>query len=174
MFQQIIEFCRTRFTSRVRGANWRRGSYRRALEEEVTRLRAQNRALVNSILGVAGIPPMRVAPHSAVVGATLTSSGRPKGRAYVGKSEAANRNTRPVSEFVAADGETKASRQPETNRPAGRELQMPCALCGAVLTEENYVPEEVITVPAGVRTVRVANGQEVITIVGALELKTPP
>jgi len=49
-----------------------------------------------------------------------------------------------------------------------------CSACGAVLTEENYVPEEVVTVPAGVRTVRAANGQEVITIVGALELKTPP
>jgi ribosomal protein L37AE/L43A len=49
-----------------------------------------------------------------------------------------------------------------------------CEACGAVLTEENYVPEEVVTVPAGVRTMRAANGQEVITIVGALELKTPP
>ncbi|MGH9780380.1 MAG: hypothetical protein ACRD33_01055, partial [Candidatus Acidiferrales bacterium] len=49
-----------------------------------------------------------------------------------------------------------------------------CAVCGALLTEENYVPEEVITVPAGVRTARVANGQEVVTVVGALELKTPP
>ncbi|HXT85469.1 MAG TPA: hypothetical protein VN745_00470 [Verrucomicrobiae bacterium] len=67
-----------------------------------------------------------------------------------------------------------ASRQPDTNRPAGRELQTCCATCGAVLTEENYVPEEVVTVPAGVRTVRAANGQEVVTIVGALELKTPP
>ena len=51
---------------------------------------------------------------------------------------------------------------------------VPCATCGALLIEENYVPEEVIAVPAGVRTVRVANGQEVITMVGALELKTPP
>ena len=49
-----------------------------------------------------------------------------------------------------------------------------CAACGAVLLEENYVPEELITVPGAVRTMRVANGQEVITIVGALELKTPP
>src|SRR5215472_4616195 len=49
-----------------------------------------------------------------------------------------------------------------------------CSACGAVLAEENYVPEEVVTVPAGVRTLRAANGQEVITIVGALELKTPP
>jgi len=59
-----------------------------------------------------------------------------------------------------------ASPAPQTN--------VPCPTCGALLTEENYVPEEVITVPAGVRTVRVANGQEVITMVGALELKTPP
>ncbi|MHB8541774.1 MAG: hypothetical protein ACYDCD_12670 [Candidatus Acidiferrales bacterium] len=49
-----------------------------------------------------------------------------------------------------------------------------CAMCGALLGEENYVPEELITVPSGVRTTRVANGQEVVTIVGALELKTPP
>ncbi|HLW83380.1 MAG TPA: hypothetical protein VKS20_15180 [Candidatus Acidoferrales bacterium] len=75
---------------------------------------------------------------------------------------------------ATADDKSNASRQPDTNRPTGRELQMPCAMCGALLTEENYVPEEVITVPAGVRTVRVANGQEVITVVGALELKTPP
>jgi len=72
------------------------------------------------------------------------------------------------------DENRKTSRQPDMNRPAGRELQMECAACGALLTEENYVPEEVITVPAGVRTTRVANGQEVLTIVGALELKTPP
>lgn len=62
---------------------------------------------------------------------------------------------------------------PPTASPAPQS-NVPCATCGALLTEENYVPEEVITVPAGVRTVRVANGQEVVTMVGALELKTPP
>ena len=42
--------------------SWRlRGNYARALEEEIARLRAENRGLVNSILGLAGIPPMRVA-----------------------------------------------------------------------------------------------------------------
>jgi hypothetical protein len=56
----------------------------------------------------------------------------------------------------------------------GPQTNVSCGTCGALLTEENYVPEEIVTVPAGVRTVRVANGQEVITIVGALELKTPP
>ena len=63
----------------------------------------------------------------------------------------------------------------ETPRgPENSTGQTDCAACGALLTEENYVPEEVITVPAGVRTARVANGQEVLTIIGALELKTPP
>ncbi|HLW83381.1 MAG TPA: hypothetical protein VKS20_15185 [Candidatus Acidoferrales bacterium] len=127
MFQQMTSVWRL-IGSRVRGANWWRGSYTRALEEEVERLRAQNRALVNSILGVAGIPPMRVAPHSAVVKARRGSPGRPKDRPCAGKSEAANRNTGPVSEFAAADGEPKASRQPDTNRPAGRELQPAAAL----------------------------------------------
>lgn len=32
--------------------------YTRALEVEVARLRAENRALLNSILGIAGIPPV--------------------------------------------------------------------------------------------------------------------
>jgi hypothetical protein len=34
--------------------------YTRALETEVGRLRAENRALLNSILGIAGVPPLPV------------------------------------------------------------------------------------------------------------------
>ncbi|MFZ0738980.1 MAG: hypothetical protein WAM96_17930, partial [Candidatus Acidiferrales bacterium] len=34
--------------------------YTRALEDEVSRLRAENRALVNSIIGIAGIPPLKI------------------------------------------------------------------------------------------------------------------
>jgi len=49
-----------------------------------------------------------------------------------------------------------------------------CTGCGALLTEEDFVAVEVITVPAGQTRLRVPNGQEVITIVGGLELKTPP
>jgi hypothetical protein len=70
-----------------------RTRYARALEEEIARLRAENRALINSILGVAGIPPMRVATREAAaialhsredgfVGARLASPGRPEGRPY--------------------------------------------------------------------------------------------
>ena len=35
-----------------------RSSYIRLLEEEVSRLRAENRALMNSLLGTAGFPPV--------------------------------------------------------------------------------------------------------------------
>jgi hypothetical protein len=35
-----------------------RSDYVRLLEEEVSRLRAENRALVNSLLGTAGFPPV--------------------------------------------------------------------------------------------------------------------
>jgi hypothetical protein len=46
---------------------WRRWTatrYTRLLETEVARLRAENRALLNSILGIAGIPPVTVAMPS--------------------------------------------------------------------------------------------------------------
>ncbi|HVB87466.1 MAG TPA: hypothetical protein VNK23_12470 [Candidatus Dormibacteraeota bacterium] len=49
-----------------------------------------------------------------------------------------------------------------------------CAECGALLSEEDFVAAETITVPAAQTRLRVPNGQEVITIVGGLELKTPP
>ena len=49
-----------------------------------------------------------------------------------------------------------------------------CEDCGAVLTEENYVAAEAVAVPTAQTRLRVPNGQEVITIVGGLELKTPP
>jgi hypothetical protein len=51
---------------------WRRVTatrYTRALEAEVARLRAENRALLNSILGIAGVPPITVLPDSVSIGA---------------------------------------------------------------------------------------------------------
>jgi len=38
--------------------NLLRSSYVRLLQEEVSRLRAENRALMNSLLGTAGFPPV--------------------------------------------------------------------------------------------------------------------
>ena len=51
----FLDLCR-RVAARMRI----RTRYTRALEDEVARLRAENHALVNSILGVAGIAPMRM------------------------------------------------------------------------------------------------------------------
>lgn len=47
-FQEVIE----------RVANAFRGRYVHALEDESARLRAENRALLNSLLGTAGIAPL--------------------------------------------------------------------------------------------------------------------
>ncbi len=52
-------------------ARWRegmRGRYVRLLEAEIERLRAENRALLNSLLGTAGVPPIEVPPaHPAQI-----------------------------------------------------------------------------------------------------------
>ncbi len=39
--------------------------YMRGLEAEITRLRGENRALLNSILGIAGVPPVMVTSAEA-------------------------------------------------------------------------------------------------------------
>ena len=57
---------------------------------------------------------------------------------------------------------------------AGDLVVVNCAQCGALLTEEDFVAAESITVPVGQTSLRVPNGQEVVSIVGGLELKTPP
>lgn len=89
-----------------------RTQYARALECEVARLRAENHALVNSILGVAGIPPMRMAIAARAV----------QGESVRHASHVGIRNLR-------GDWES-ASRQPDKSGPAGsfeaqdkRELQ---------------------------------------------------
>lgn len=73
-----------------------RTRYTLALEDEVARLRAENRALINSILGVAGIPPMRSAAAMAgrsreggFAGTRPASPGRRKGRPCVLETESA-------------------------------------------------------------------------------------
>jgi hypothetical protein len=47
--------------------------YTRALESEVVRLRAENRALVNSVMSVAGLPPLRL--EANIQGATGQMNG---------------------------------------------------------------------------------------------------
>jgi len=59
-------------------------------------------------------------------------------------------------------------------RAGGGTTALSCDVCGALLTEEDFVAAEAVTVPAAQTRMRVANGQEVVTMVGGLELKTPP
>jgi hypothetical protein len=48
-----------------------------------------------------------------------------------------------------------------------------CSNCGAALAAADFRPAPVVPVPVSVSTRRVPNGQEVISIVGGLELNTP-
>lgn len=59
-------------------------SYVHWLEEEIARLRAENRALMNSILGVAGIPP--VITHESD-GAVQENPGAPKAPTSVASAQ---------------------------------------------------------------------------------------
>jgi hypothetical protein len=65
-------------------------------------------------------------------------------------------------------------RHPESLNTEGQKPERSCDFCGALLPEEDFVAAETVTVPAAETRMRVPNGQEVITMVGGLELKTPP
>lgn len=60
---------------------WRQlltSKYSHALEAEILRLRLENRALLNSILGIAGVPPIVVAPEdlAAIPGTVNVSTAK--------------------------------------------------------------------------------------------------
>jgi hypothetical protein len=77
---------------------------------------------------------------------------------------------RPTEIVAGNDNETVTGGGPANANISG----LNCDLCGALLTEEDFVAAETVTVPAAQTRSRVANGQEVVTMVGGLELKTPP
>jgi len=72
------------------------------------------------------------------------------------------------------DVEPAAGFDVETPSFSNGEASRICPKCGIALDEGMFVPAEVVTAPGVARRQQVPNGQEVITIVGALELKTPP
>lgn len=102
-----------------------RRQYTRTLENEIARLRAENRALINSILGVAGIPPLRAAAVArASARANLCSSGP-----VAAPSAATDLRLSAVSASDLWDSGS-ASRQSRRIRGTGRELHHsapPCA-----------------------------------------------
>lgn len=83
--------------------------------------------------------------------------------------------TSPASRSEAKKTGASAGREPngDAEVPEFRDVDA-CSQCGALLTEENFVAVQTVTVPAMETRLRVPNGQEVITVVGGLELKTPP
>lgn len=98
-----------------------RGSYARALEEEVARLRAENRALVNSILGLAGIPPMHV----------MEPGGLKAGKAGADRSVASKRQNCDFETLKARPVNEEKSLMPLRRRSwqqIGRALEMEDAL----------------------------------------------
>ncbi|MGB8543589.1 MAG: hypothetical protein WCD49_18320 [Candidatus Acidiferrales bacterium] len=81
-----------------------------------------------------------------------------------------NLNRRQDAGATIGDAQSHAA----ANLQDGSSTAPQCNFCGALLTEEDFVAAENVTVPSAQTRLRVPNGQEVITIVGGLELKTPP
>jgi len=79
--------------------------------------------------------------------------------------------------YICPECGTETGTEEAGNNTAGEGKaigQNSCKECGALLSEEDYVAAETVTVPAAQTRLRVANGEEVVTIAGGLELKTPP
>ena len=85
-----------------------------------------------------------------------------------------------VSALLTAPPPAGANTQIRNGRPSSQPYggaaaaETPVCECGALFELGDYVPGDVVTVPAAQTRLRVPNGQEVVTIVGGLELKTPP
>jgi len=85
-----------------------------------------------------------------------------------------------ATKWAMAEEESAFDRDPvedDAVPPASDAGKMPavqnCPQCGAALTDADVTPAETVRVPRRAGIERVPNGQEVISIVGALELKTP-
>ncbi len=95
--------------------------------------------------------------------------------------------TRNEGDLGEEDARDQKSAQPGRLQPASQGRLQPasqglavlpeaafCTECGALIDSGSWLPRELITVPEVTGTRNVPNGQEVITMVGGLELKTPP
>jgi hypothetical protein len=107
-----------------------------------------------------------VCPECSAETAAGGGDGSPNGNASTGE------NHKQVPHSVRDDSVSSVPRAADDSGEASTTPQ--CNFCGALLTEEDFVAAETVTVPSGQTRLRVPNGQEVITIVGGLELKTPP
>jgi hypothetical protein len=100
----------------------------RALNEEIARLRAENRALLNSILGIAGIPPILVSPaepatEAAMLNTFLRASTAPRSAGVSPtnlSSSDGNENHR--LQAVAANSAPPRPDKPESTAPTRARL----------------------------------------------------
>jgi hypothetical protein len=87
----------------------------------------------------------------------------------------------PVQPSTATRNESDQALMSDQSAPVGKKkpgqagvpVLLKCSNCGAPLTPDDLRPAERVTVPRITGTRRVPNGQEVISIIGGLELNTP-
>ena len=77
------------------------------------------------------------------------------------------------AETIAAPTEQSEKRSTTENTEKNQETEKACIACGCALTADDLRPAEKVCVPRVTGLRRVPNGQEVISIVGGLELNTP-
>jgi len=97
--------------------------YVRALEDEVARLRAENRALLNSLLGTAGIPPLEIPGGEGATRPAAMPTRRRSWPQIAQSLETLSRNT-PAREAFSRDAQ---SRDAQSREAAARQGKTPDA-----------------------------------------------
>jgi hypothetical protein len=104
-----------------------RSRYARALEDEVSRLRNENRALINSVLSIAGLPPLRLEAEVA------RENHRAEIEVKARRNGAAARSTA-TDEIVHDHTDNRAPNDPRLGQPgSGRNASSPPSGQGIVL-----------------------------------------
>ena len=104
------------------------------------------------------------------------SSAVPDGRTARGSDEPHLQNQAGFRSPVSPAGDVASPPRTPASGSATPPALPPgfCPDCGAAFELGDWVPADVVTIPSAETRLRVPNGQEVVTIVGGLELKTPP
>ena len=85
--------------------------YTRALETEIARLRAENRALLNSILGIAGVPPLPVIEEQLPNPWPLHASPSVRAAASATRADARHAASGVASHGLSVDARSSLPRQ---------------------------------------------------------------
>jgi hypothetical protein len=111
-------------------ARAQRTQYARSLELEISRLRAENRALLNSILGVAGIPPIHLptfTPPSPADGHSESPTHSSGGDESLSRPTSSNPQTAPQSDSSSRQSASRNDSSPSPSTPP-RQLAAPSTL----------------------------------------------